>query len=364
MPSPRRRLVLTALAVALFAAAPVGVRSTTVAAMAHSAASPFVPAGLDEIERGARTLEQIASGFPSPAEAESLLVAWGWQANAYFNYAGSTAAGTASLEVSFHLFGTTGGATEAMSYFAASRALMLDFSPVPIARIGDEVLAIGGARDVGNEVTIYVRDGAYLVRISAVAPRGDPGPDAVATARGILGQAGVSGVRTDPGTVEALLPTVRELPAGFVVVEEGTRTEAEIADTFLRPAEAASYLAAYGFEGNVYRYFALPAGTADPDRTISIEVSLHLFEGSGGAGDALPYYADGRAEAIGLRVVGTFDIGDGAVMLEGVAPAGTGVEVTVYLLLGNVLARISAVSPGGNPTADALAATLVVAGRT
>lgn len=368
MPCPRHRSLPLALAVmlaaTLLAAPPIGARSVAGAALTQSAASPFVPAGLDEIERGARTLEQIASGFPSPAEAESLLVAWDWQANAYFNYAGSTTAGTTSLEVSFHLFGTTGGATEAMSYFAASRALMLDFSPVPISRIGDEVLAIGGTRDIGNEVTIYLRNGAYLIRISAVAPQGDPGSDAVATARGIVGQAPIGDAPTVPGTVDALLPTLGEVPAGFVITDQGTRSESEIANTFLRPTEAASFLSAQGFVGNVYRYFAVQDGDRlAPGRATSIEVSLHLFDGSDGASDALPYYADGRAEAIGLRVVGTFDLGDGAVVLQGGAPEGSGVEVTVYMLLGNVLARISTVSPSGDPTADALALALVIAAK-
>ncbi len=364
MPHARLVSLLTALVIMLamtsVAASPVGGRPL---ATAQASASPFVPDAREEIERGSRTLNQIAEGFPSPAEARRLLRSWGWEGNAYYNYAGSTDAGTDSLEVSFHLFGSPAGATEAMSYFAAGRALMLGLSPIPVARIGDELLAISGSRDGVNETTIYLQDGAFLIRISAVAPASDPTSDAIATAEGLHLQAQVTSPLVRSGSVERLLPTLRELPADFVVSDEGGRSQAEMAQTFLRPREAASFLADQDFQTNVYRYFATREGSsAYPGAATSIEVSLHLFGTSADADRALPYYADGRAEALGIRVVGAYDIGDGAIMLQGVAPNGSGVEVTVYLLLGNVLARISAVSPDGAPTADALATTLAVAG--
>ncbi|MDP9370102.1 MAG: hypothetical protein M3Q03_17835 [Chloroflexota bacterium] len=361
----RLSFLLLALAIMLVLT-PVSPASATARpfAMIQASASPFVPDGLEEFERGSRTLNQIAEGFPSPAEARRLLRSWGWEGNAYYNYVGSTDAGTDSLEVSFHLFGSPAGATEAMSYFAAGRALMLGLSPIPVARIGDELLAISGSRDGVNETTIYLRDGAFLIRISAVAPVGDPTSDAIATAEGLLLQAQVAGPLVRSGSVEDLLPTLRELPADFVVADEGRRSQSDIAQTFLRPREAASFLADQDFQTNVYRYFAAPEGSsAYPGAATSVEVSLHLFGSSAQADRALPYYADGRAEALGIRVVGAYDIGDGAIMLQGRAPDGSGVEVTVYLLLDNVLARISAVSPDGEPTADALATTLAVAAR-
>ncbi|HEY8446025.1 MAG TPA: hypothetical protein VIL01_02890 [Thermomicrobiales bacterium] len=154
----------------------------------RGASSPvafLVPPGLVEVERGSRSLEEIAAGFPAPAEAAALLSSWGWIANGYSNFAGRTASGTTSLEVSFHLFASPVGATEAMSYYAAGRALMLGFSPVPIERVGDQILATGGVRDVGNEVTIYVRSDAMLVRISVASPYADPTADALVIALAI-----------------------------------------------------------------------------------------------------------------------------------------------------------------------------------
>ena len=100
-----------------------------------------------------------------------------------------------------------------------------------------------------------------------------------------------------------------------------------------------------------------------PGGATTVEVSLHLFGSHPDAQDALLYYVDGRSEALGLRVVGTYDVGEGAIVLQGVAPSGSGVEMTVYMTVANVLARTSAVSPDGEPIADALATALLVASR-
>ena len=176
----------------------------------QSAPAPYVPLGLVESERGGRSLNAIAAGFPAPMEAAALLAAWGWAANAYHNNEGETAAGTMSLQVSFHLFADDASATEAMSSFAAGRALMLGMDPVPMGRIGNEVLGIGGRRDGVNETTLYPRSGAFLVRISAVAPRGDPTDDAMATAAALISGGSVGNVRVPARSYEDLLPAMWE----------------------------------------------------------------------------------------------------------------------------------------------------------
>ena len=223
------------------------------------------------------------------------------------------------------------------------------------------MLAIGGVRDVGNEITIYVRSDVVLVRISAVAPFGDPSVDATTTAWNILAylNAGVTAPMTAP---DALLPALANMPPGFVVTADGWRSLSEIADTFLRPAEAERVLTSCGFQINRYRYFGVPAGRSPlPSGTTSIQVSLHMFGTSDGALCALAYYADGRAEALGLSLLGFIPAGDGMIILQGRAPDGVSVETTVYLLVGNVLARISVASPSGDPTADALSLAFQVA---
>ena len=354
--------VIVAILLVLTGLVPAGISPAAAAAQAGPA--PYVPAGLVETERGGRTLEEIADGFPAPAEAATLLRAWGWSANAYFNYSGETASGTTALEVSLHLFADGASATEAMSYFAAGRSLIVGIDPVPIERIGDDVLAIGGRRDGVNEVTIYVRSGALLVRVTAVSPGGDPFPDADVTATQFLVNVQQGGTDASPRTVEDLLPSLADLPFGFRISDEGYRDQDDIAGTFLRPAEADSLLSAVGFDGNVYRYFSRSSADSPyPGAATSIEVSLHLFGTYDGASEALVYYAEGRSEAIGIRIAGSYDIGDEAIIMIGPAPGGAGIESTVYLQEGNVLARISAVAPDGDPTADALATAFAVAGR-
>ncbi|MER3485547.1 MAG: hypothetical protein C4345_05850 [Chloroflexota bacterium] len=120
-----------------------------------------------------------------------------------------------------------------MSYYAAGRALMLGLDPVPMQRLGDHMLAIGGVRDVGNEITIYVRSDAVLVRISAVAPFGDPSVDATTNAWDILAYLNNASVTTPVTAPDALLPTLADLPLRFVVTADGWRSLNEIADTFL-----------------------------------------------------------------------------------------------------------------------------------
>jgi hypothetical protein len=330
--------------------------------MAQAGPAPYVPVGLVEIERGGRTLSEIAGGFPAPAEAMTLLRAWGWSVNAYFNYAGETANGTTSLEISVHLFADDASGTEAMSYFAAGRSLLLGMDPVPIGRIGDQVLAIGGRHHGVNEITIYVRAGAILVRVSAVAPSADPFADADLVASQFLTDVQRGGSSVSARTVDDLLPMLADLPFGFRISDEGSRDQSAIAATFLRPVEADGVLTSFGFQENVYRYFER-GSSSFPGAAMSIEISLHLFVTADGAASALPYYANGRAEALGIRLVGSYDIGDGAFVLIGPVPGG-GFESTVYMLAGNVLARVSAVSPDGDPTADALAAAFTVASRT
>lgn len=149
-----------------------------------------VPVGLFLIEQGARSDVQIASGFPDPDEALLLLRAWGFMLNNYWNYASvagfSTANGTNSLEVSIHLFSSPASAAAALPYYAKGRATMLGLGPILFQEVGDLSSAIGGYRDVGYEVTLYIQMGPALIRISGVAPYGNPTPDVAYAALRVL----------------------------------------------------------------------------------------------------------------------------------------------------------------------------------
>ena len=79
-------------------------------------------------------------------EAAALMASWGWQGNAYFNYAGRTANGTTSLDVSFHLFGSAGGATDRVLDRFSGGPVRGPVRPVPSRMHG----AAGGRRHGGD----------------------------------------------------------------------------------------------------------------------------------------------------------------------------------------------------------------------
>lgn len=152
-----------------------------------------VPAGLELTEEGARSLDEIAVGFPDPAEASALLAAWGFHGNVYRNFAvpegAATPAGTVYLEISLHAFATAKDAAEALSYYAAGRSAALGHSELLVEKVGEQTEAVGGPLNAGVDVTVYARTESVLIRASALAMDGDPIPDALSGARAVVSAA-------------------------------------------------------------------------------------------------------------------------------------------------------------------------------
>ncbi|CAA9567614.1 MAG: YpfJ protein, zinc metalloprotease superfamily [uncultured Thermomicrobiales bacterium] len=142
-----------------------------------------------------------------------------------------------------------------------------------------------------------------------------------------------------------LLPTGDDVVAGSTPIEEGGRTLEEIAATFPDPVDAAHRLATWGFQENAYRTF-VPA-----DGVGLFQVSLHRFGSAAAAAQALPYYADGRAAVLGLVELPTRRLGDQTIAVGG--PVAEGSEVTLYVRRSDVLIRVSATVPTGDPAAVA-----------
>jgi len=139
-----------------------------------------------------------------------------------------------------------------------------------------------------------------------------------------------------------LFPNFAQLPAGMVLVEEGSRSEAEIAATFRDPIDAAQVLTTWGWTFNTYRIYVAGPG-AGPETPTRLEVSLHQFASNTGAAYALPYFAHGRAVLLGLQ--------EGPVgFLRPCEAAVTGTqEATRYLRIGDLLVRVTAVMPNAAP---------------
>jgi hypothetical protein len=116
--------------------------------------------------------------------------------------------------------------------------------------------------------------------------------------------------------------------------------------TFPAPAEAADRLASWGWQEHVSRGF-VAAGERAPGAPSAAEISLHQFASDSGAASALPYFAEARAEARGLSLVPIESMPPGEASVFGLGAQGN--EATLYVRLGNVLLRVTAVVPDGSP---------------
>ena len=135
--------------------------------------------------------------------------------------------------------------------------------------------------------------------------------------------------------------------------EYDDRKSAAVADSFADSNDATAKLKQWGWKENVYATFEIPADQiTDQNETIYISVSIHRFAAADGAASAFGYFADAVA-ASGLAD-GTVDpIGDQSRLLTGSNTGGN--LVVLYIQNGAYLIKVSASSPTGDPTADAVA---------
>jgi hypothetical protein len=162
-------------------------------------------------------------------------------------------------------------------------------------------------------------------------------------------------------SLAAMLPSTSEVAPGLTLESEGAITAQAMPLTFPEPAEAAERLARWGWQENAYRSF-VSAGEPVPGAPSSVEISLHRFATDSGAASALPYFAEARSEARGHSVVPIELMRPDEAAVVGQGAEGN--EATLYLRLGNVLVRVTAVVPDGPAESVAReAANAVVAKR-
>jgi predicted metalloprotease len=300
---------------------------------------------------GTSSYEDIVTSLPDPAEARELLLAWGWQENIYRVYASDNpppnAVGYVALGI--HRFASVDGAAAALPYFASARRNTLGYQAVDVGLFADQTEAMTGPAYNGEELIIYARRGNLVFRASGIAPDGDPTADVFETILGPLRQL-VDEPRVVSPVLFAQLPQSSDLPPGLTVAEEHARSAATIATTFPNVAEAERLFQAWGWRESAARVFtgSTPAGTT------RVEVSVFRLENEQAATEALPYFLDARAAALGLsESTPPSARADEARAISG--PVQDGHEATVYLRRGPDLFRISAI--GDDPTTD-LAALL------
>ncbi len=150
-----------------------------------------------------------------------------------------------------------------------------------------------------------------------------------------------------------VLLTEDQVPNGLVIIDDRERSLDEITANFSDPAAARERFLAWGWQRNSIRAFNVPQGTSlDPNLIDGIYISVHEFASSQAAAEALAYSLDVQAAGSGLTEIPIDPLGDSARALYGTVPYGN--EISIYVQQDNVLIRLSASSPAGDPRAEAL----------
>src|ERR671910_1119824 len=310
-----------------------------------------------------RTLAEQATGFANADEAARLLAGWDWQENVFqvFQTAESTSSGAplATLDISLTRFANAEGAALALPYFLSDRAAVLAQHEVKSQNltpqlIGDETHVLSGPVEGGDDVTLYVRTGALLLRLSLTTTSGAPAIAAEAIAQGIVDRATTqSPVSTITVMQPAAVPLLDTLPldhaACFSVAGEGEMDVPAVVERLATGADASADLQALGWQGGVYRQFTCkpPAG-----RVGWVDISVHRFPDAATAAEAVTYFAASRADSMDLQSVPAPTVGDNSAALTG--PAVNGTEYSLYLSGGPLLYAVTGVAPdsGSDPHTD------------
>lgn len=149
--------------------------------------------------------------------------------------------------------------------------------------------------------------------------------------------------------IASLLPDEEDVPDGLVIFQDGERTLADVTSGFSDPEATAAQFEEWGWQGNVVRAFTVEEGTAaDPDGVDGIYVSIHEFGSPEAATEALEFSAEQHLEQDPvLTEQDAPSLGGTSRALFGEQPYGN--EITLYVQQDNVLIRLSANSPEGNP---------------
>lgn len=283
-------------------------------------AAPALPHGacFFVVDDGAWDFAAVLERFPGAPDAPERLSDLGWQDGAFrqFGCNGPPAGSAGWIDVSIHRFGDAPSAQAAVPYFAATRIADSSLRYAGAAPIGEATTAVAGPASNGWEYTLYASRGPYLVRVTGVAPAGDPAADVAAVMADVLaGTPAAPGGGAPPTPVPAAqpapdqpgfdalaaLPDALPLADGrcFVPIAQWAFSEREVASFLGRAGAPATLVDAWGWQGGANRTFRClvpPPGGAE-----QIDVSLHRFADAAAARAAEPFlrrgYATGSDEA-------------------------------------------------------------------
>ncbi|MFN8592538.1 MAG: hypothetical protein U0031_13855 [Thermomicrobiales bacterium] len=304
----------------------------------------------------ARSLAEQAAAFANPDDAARRLSDWGWQENAFIVFQSTvpttSGAPSATLDISLTRFATADGAAQALPYFLQDRTVVLGQQENPVAPpLGDEARTVSGTVENGFDVTLYVRAGTLLLRISATTAAGTPPTAPEQLARGILDRSlALAPPAAAPGSLAAALPASLSMLSEECsrVSDEDEQALPAAMDRFDGIPDAARTLAAMGWAGGISRQFG--CDTRQPNAVGWVNIGVHQFSSAEAAAKAVHVFAKSRGFVADLHSVTPPTLGDSAAALAG--PAVNGEEYSLYLSDGPLLYRITGVSPSGDPQAD------------
>lgn len=313
----------------------------------------LVPSVLDlpqrqsfQSEQGTSSFADMLTSFADDAQAGTLLREWGWQENVYRVYT-SDDAPTGSVDwlaLAVHRFDTVEGAAEALPYFAAARRKATGFQPIDVGLFADQTEAMIGNAGEGQELIVYARRGNLVFRVDGIAPVGDPTADVVEALLVPLRQLVDEPRVVSPELFDAI-PDVPHLLSGLDLSEEHARSGGTIAATFPDEDEAGHLFQEWGWRESAARVFVGESANG----TSRVEVSIFRFDSPSAAAEALPYFLDGRAIALGLTEVPTAAArADEARAIVGAVADGQ--EATAYIRRGRDLYRITVIGTGAPMT--------------
>lgn len=305
-----------------------------------------------------RSLTEHADGFTDPQEAAQLLAEWGWSGNAVRQYESvlATAAPRPYLYVSLTRFDDARGAAAAMPYLIQDLAAVLGHREIPAPHgIGDETRQFIAPIDGGTDLTLYVRSGALLMRISVLLSNGEPIADPEQIAELIMQRVTTAPTATPAGMtfpqwdVAPLLEAVpSDLPDCLRLTEEEPLDFATLVTRFPGVPDAETQLEELGWRTGAHRQYTCdplpPAGTS------WLDMSVHAFSDASSATAAIPFFAYARTVGTQLVPAPAIHLGDSTAAITG--PSENGTEYTLYLSTGRLVFRVSAVAAQDSPQAD------------
>src|SRR5215204_7537993 len=168
---------------------------------------------------GQMDVPAVVERLATDTGASTTLQNLGWQGGVYRQFACKPPPGRVGwVDISMHRFPDADAASEAVAYFAASRADSMDLQSVPATMIGDSSAALTGRAVNGTEYSLYLSEGSVLYAVTGVAPDSDSDPraDVEAIARALLSATGPVQVEefpiAAPAASEVIPPTMAPIP--------------------------------------------------------------------------------------------------------------------------------------------------------